>query len=57
MGLWFVGLDVIAERLIEVNVTSPTGIQELGRLSGTQPELQVIEWVEEKVREKTQVGS
>jgi glutathione synthase len=52
MGLWFVGLDVIAEHLIEVNVTSPTGIQELGRLNGTQPELQVIEWVEQKVREK-----
>jgi glutathione synthase len=48
-GLWFVGLDLIAERLIEVNVTSPTGIQELGRLTGTRPELKVIEWVERKV--------
>jgi glutathione synthase len=48
LGLWFVGLDLIGERLIEVNVTSPTGIQELGRLSGTQPELQVIEWVEKR---------
>ena len=28
-GLVFVGLDVIGERLTEVNVTSPTGIQEL----------------------------
>ncbi|HEX2879912.1 MAG TPA: glutathione synthase [Polyangiaceae bacterium] len=53
MGLWFVGLDVIAEHLIEVNVTSPTGIQELGRLNGTQPELQVIEWVERKVQQKS----
>jgi glutathione synthase len=53
LGLWFVGLDLIAEHLIEVNVTSPTGIQELGRLNGTQPELQVIEWVEQKVRERT----
>jgi glutathione synthase len=53
MGLWFVGLDVIAEHLIEVNVTSPTGIQELGRLNGTQPELQVIEWVEQKVQQES----
>jgi glutathione synthase len=53
MGLWFVGLDVIAEHLIEVNVTSPTGIQELGRLNGTQPALQVIEWVERKVQQKS----
>ena len=48
-GLWFVGLDLIAERLIEVNVTSPTGIQELGRLTGTKPEEDVIAWVESEV--------
>lgn len=45
-GLYFVGLDLIGERLIEVNVTSPTGIQELGRFTGAQPEMRVIEWVE-----------
>jgi glutathione synthase len=45
-GLVFVGLDVIGERLTEVNVTSPTGIQELGRFSGTSPEDRVIEWLE-----------
>ena len=49
-GLWFVGLDLIGGKLIEVNVTSPTGIQELGRLTGTQPEEQVIDWVEDRVR-------
>lgn len=48
VGLYFVGLDLIGEKLIEVNVTSPTGIQELGRLSGSEPELDVIRWVEEK---------
>lgn len=47
-GLWFVGLDLIGGRLIEVNVTSPTGIQELGRLDGGAPEDRVIAWVEEK---------
>lgn len=45
-GLWFVGLDLIDERLIEVNVTSPTGMQELGHLSGTDPAARVIEWIE-----------
>lgn len=45
-GLWFVGLDLIGERLIEINVTSPTGIQELGRLTHTDPEDRVIAWVE-----------
>jgi glutathione synthase len=45
-GLFFVGLDVIGERLTEVNVTSPTGIQELGRFTGTRPSDRVIEWAE-----------
>lgn len=48
-GLDFVGLDLIGGKLIEVNVTSPTGIQELGRLTGTSPEVRVIEWVEKQV--------
>ncbi|MBP9112016.1 MAG: glutathione synthase [Polyangiaceae bacterium] len=33
-GLRFVGLDVIDGRLTEVNVTSPTGIQEMSRFAG-----------------------
>lgn len=45
-GLHFVGLDVIGERLTEVNVTSPTGIQELGQHTGTRPAERVIAWVE-----------
>ena len=49
VGLYFVGLDLIGEKLIEVNVTSPTGIQELGRFNGTRPELEVVQWVEERV--------
>jgi glutathione synthase len=51
-GLWFVGLDLIGGKLIEVNVTSPTGIQELGRFRGDRPEEAVIAWVERTVRAK-----
>lgn len=29
MGLWFVGLDIIGDRITEINVTSPTCIREL----------------------------
>lgn len=50
VGLYFVGLDLIGGKLIEVNVTSPTGIQELGRHLGTSPELEVIEWAEGQSR-------
>jgi glutathione synthase len=52
-GLWFVGLDLIGEKLIEVNVTSPTGIQELGRLQGRHPEHDVIAWVEQRAAERS----
>lgn len=48
-GLYFVGLDVIGGMLTEVNVTSPTGIQQMSRLSGTNCETPVIEWVEQKL--------
>jgi len=34
-GLIFVGIDVIGDYLTEINVTSPTGIQEIGRFDGT----------------------
>ncbi|MEY2341827.1 glutathione synthase [Acidithiobacillus sp. IBUN Pt1247-S3] len=34
MGLLFVGIDVIGERLTEINVTSPTGAREIRRFFG-----------------------
>ena len=49
MGLYFVGLDLIGEMLTEVNVTSPTGMQELARLTGTTPAADVIRWLEGRV--------
>lgn len=50
-GLYFVGIDVIGGYLTEVNVTSPTGIREIDRLSGTTLGKEVIQWVEQtKVR-------
>jgi glutathione synthase len=34
-GLIFVGIDVIGDYLTEINVTSPTGLQEVNRFDGT----------------------
>jgi glutathione synthase len=34
LGQFFVGIDVIGGRLTEINVTSPTGMQEINRLGG-----------------------
>jgi glutathione synthase len=49
-GLYFVGLDVIGEHLTEVNVTSPTGIQELSRFVGQDKADDVIGWAEKRSR-------
>jgi glutathione synthase len=37
-GLIFVGIDVIGDYLTEINVTSPTGLQEINRLDGAMLE-------------------
>lgn len=50
-GLWFVGLDIIGDYLTEVNVTSPTGIQEIDHLDGVCLESKVIDLVERQAAE------
>ncbi len=50
-GLVFVGLDFIGGKLTEVNVTSPTGIQELSRHVGRDVAERVIAWVERRAAE------
>lgn len=49
-GLIFVGLDFIGGRLTEVNVTSPTGIQQLSRHMGRDVSEDVIAWIEKRAR-------
>jgi len=48
-GLFFVGLDIIGDFLTEVNVTSPTGIQEINALDNTRLEAHVIDFVESRL--------
>lgn len=45
-GLWFVGLDVIGGKITEINVTSPTGFQEITRLTGVKLEIQFLDFAE-----------
>ena len=42
-GLFFVGVDVIGGRLTEINVTSPTGLQEMSALDGVNYAAQVLD--------------
>ncbi|MEO8689056.1 MAG: glutathione synthase [Solirubrobacteraceae bacterium] len=44
-GLAFVGIDVIGDRLTEINVTSPTGLRQINRLEGAHLEDTVIDWL------------
>jgi glutathione synthase len=45
-GLLFVGIDVIDGYLTEINVTSPTGLQEANRLYGGKLEARLVDVVE-----------
>lgn len=45
-GQVFVGIDVIGDYLTEINVTSPTGIQELERFDGTNTAALIWEAIE-----------
>ncbi|MBA2881197.1 glutathione synthase [Desulfosalsimonas propionicica] len=46
-GLYFVGLDLIDEKLIEVNCVSPGGIPRINRLENIRMETRVIDFVEQ----------
>ncbi len=50
-GLVYVGIDVIGDYMTEINVTSPTGIQEINRLNGTALEATLWDAIERRQRE------
>jgi len=51
-GLVFVGIDVIGDYLTEINVTSPTGIQEINHLDGVQLEVGLWDAIETRHHER-----
>ena len=48
-GLIFVGIDVIGDYLTEINVTSPTGLQEIQRFDGTDLASAIWDVIEAKL--------
>jgi glutathione synthase len=48
LGLYLVGLDIIGGFLTEVNVTSPTCVQEINAFNGVQLEAKIIDFIEQK---------
>lgn len=49
-GLIFVGIDVIGDYLTEINVTSPTGLQEINRFDGSCLESEIWDGIERHIK-------
>ena len=48
-GLIFVGIDVIGDYLTEINVTSPTGLQEVNRFNNVCLEADIWDAIEARL--------
>jgi glutathione synthase len=51
-GLFFVGLDMIGDKILEVNVLNPGGITNINKLDKQKLHKQVVDFIEEKVDAK-----
>ena len=49
-GLVFAGIDVIGDYLTEINVTSPTGIQEIKRFGGPDSAAMIWDAIETRLK-------
>lgn len=50
-GLYFVGIDVIGDKLVEINCVSPGGIPRINRLNDARLETHVIDFIESKAKD------
>ncbi|MFH2059808.1 MAG: YheC/YheD family protein [Pseudomonadota bacterium] len=55
-GLFFVGIDIIGDKLIEVNCVSPGGIPRINLFDNCKLELKVVDFVEQKIIESKKSG-
>jgi len=55
-GLYFVGIDVIGGKLVEINCVSPGGLPRINMLHGLQLEIPVIDFVEERASAKKKMS-
>ena len=56
-GLYFVGLDIIGDKLAEINCVSPGGIPRINRLDNVKLEVKVIDFVEQKAMQMKAIVS
>lgn len=50
-GLFFVGIDIIGNRLAEINCVNPGGIPRINQLNNDKLEVKVIDFVEQSVKD------
>lgn len=48
-GLYFVGVDIVGDKLVEINCVSPGGIPRINKLSNKKLEVDVIDFIEKNV--------
>lgn len=48
-GLFFVGIDIIGDKLVEINCISPGGIPRINRFNSQKLETKVVDFIEEKI--------
>lgn len=56
-GLYFVGLDMIGDKILEVNVCNPGGIDNINRLNKVKLQRKVVDFLEDKAQERHQDSS
>ena len=48
-GLYFAGIDIIGDKLVEINCVSPGGIPRINRFDDVRLESKVVDFIEEKI--------
>ncbi len=56
-GLYFVGIDVIAGMLVEVNVMSPGGIVQINKTANTKLQSKIVDFFEAEIAKRGQTKS
>lgn len=49
-GLYFVGIDIIGDKLVEINCVSPGGIPRINQLDNVKLEVKVIDFIEQQIK-------
>ena len=50
-GLYFVGVDLIGDKILEINVLNPGGITNINKLNKVKLQKEVVDFIEEKIHE------